>query len=81
MASCKDCICYEIICQHTLQDDELQLCNSFRNNADFVEVVRCEKCKHRTKVTECDNTLHFCRKKQNYIKLDDFCSYGERRDT
>lgn len=47
--------------------------------ADVVEVVRCEKCKYRTEVTECNHTLYFCRKKQNYIKLNDFCSYGERK--
>ena len=47
--------------------------------ADVVEVVRCEKCKYRTEVTECNHTLYFCRKKQNYIKLNDFCSYGDRR--
>ena len=49
--------------------------------ADVVEVVRCENCKHRTEVRECNDTLYFCRKKQNYIKLTDFCSYGERRDS
>ena len=47
--------------------------------ADVAEVVRCEKCKYRTEVTECNHTLYFCRKKQNYIKLNDFCSYGERK--
>ena len=48
--------------------------------ADVVEVVRCEKCKYRTEVTECNHTLYFCRKKQNYIKLNDFCSYGTPKE-
>ena len=46
MPNCEDCICYEILCQHTLQDDELKPCKSFKNKADFVEVVRCKDCKH-----------------------------------
>ena len=46
MATCEDCICYEILCQHTLQDDELKLCDSFKNKADYEEVKHGEwkKC-------------------------------------
>lgn len=38
MATCKDCICYDILCQHTLQEDELKLCESFKNKAEYAEV-------------------------------------------
>ena len=40
--TCRDCICYDILCQHTLQDDELKMCESFKNKADFVEVKHGE---------------------------------------
>ena len=85
--TCKDCICYEILCRHALQEDELKLCNSFKNKADFVEVVRCKSCTH--KVDYCGRTM--C--DRNARRINDgivgltatspehFCSYGESRDT
>lgn len=85
--TCKDnCLHYEV-CLTAFSSkgmylgDDAEEMECFKNKADFVEVVRCEKCKYRTEVTECNHTLYFCRKKQNYIKLNDFCSYGKRRDT
>ena len=90
--TCKDCI-HGCMCgqkEDLVQIDDCnfnkfskhknveQLCEAFKNKADFVEVVWCEKCKYRTEVTEDDYTFFFCRKRQNYIKLTDFCSYGER---
>ena len=48
--------------------------------ADVEEVVRCKDCKYATEVTGCDNTLNFSWKRQNYVKLMDFCSCGERGD-
>ena len=47
--------------------------------ADVVEVVRCGKCKHwiywaDSKTCSCE--IHHIR-----TIRDDFCSYGERRDT
>lgn len=73
--TCKDCICYEIICQHTLHDDELKLCESFKNKADFVEVVRCKDCGLKGAA--------FCM--AGDIPLTEttgecFCSYGERKE-
>ena len=53
---------------------------------DAVEVVRCRDCKHKT---EYFNSGKFvCKMKQcvvcgcvvGYIKDDDFCSYGERKE-
>lgn len=54
--------------------------------ADVVEVVRCEKCTH--KVDYCGRTM--CDRNARRINdgivgltatsLDDFCSYGERKD-
>ena len=80
MARCKDCLYYEVCPLGLAIKGKTGTCLKFKNKADYVEVVRCEKCKYRTEVTECNHTLYFCRKKQNYIKLNDFCSYGERKD-
>lgn len=46
--------------------------------AKAVEVVRCEKCRY------CDPERHYCDHPMSTSipiprKLDDFCSYGERR--
>ena len=84
--TCKDCICYEILCQHTLQEDELKLCDSFKNKADFVEVkCRCKDCKYYRFRTLFGKVRMWCDKhtydedEPIYIKPDDFCSYGERK--
>lgn len=45
---------------------------------DAVEVVRCRECrKHREK--GCLNIV-WCDKWGNVVGMDDFCSYGERRE-
>ena len=89
--TCKDCIHCEA-CEGTprFYDDEYikdvtfsgdvrDLCPTFKNKADFVEVVRCRECKH------CEiwnNDWFFCKKTVNdaEVTADDFCSYGERRE-
>ena len=84
MMTCKDCICYEILCQHALQDDELKLCESFKNKADFVEVVRCGECKSFIQSKEdvcagtCNNPISGLSER---ICKSDFCSYGKRKST
>jgi hypothetical protein len=49
---------------------------------DAVEVVRCKDCKHCS-LDLSGRDAHLCmRKEVGFIvrrKLDDFCSYGERR--
>ena len=50
---------------------------------DAVEVVRCEKCKHYTNYenyTYKKLGFWWCNKFGNITKLDDFCSYGERKE-
>ena len=42
-------------------------------SADVVEVLRCKDCKW----VEDDG---FCRLHWGKLKMDDFCSYGERKD-
>lgn len=91
--TCKDCFYYDILCKDTLQDDELQLCDSFKNKADFVEVVRCGECKHfgcRYKGISGED-VGYCYNNQNNgfpflcdsrpcMRATDFCSYGERKE-
>ena len=46
---------------------------------DAVEVVRCKDCKHRADEWECGNYL--CNLKMiGFVRANDFCSYGERRE-
>jgi hypothetical protein len=48
---------------------------------DAVEVVRCKDCKHSLWFDEFDVgcKCFYCSTYMGEIRLDDFCSYGERR--
>jgi hypothetical protein len=48
--------------------------------ADVEEVVRCKDCKHKLRTVA--NGFVICREKHGMVRpsLDDFCSYGERRE-
>ena len=76
--TCKDCVCYEILCRDTLQEDELTLCEYFKNKTDFVEVVRCKDCRQWNGIGFAENA-GWCEKKDIGTLYNDFCSYGERR--
>ncbi len=43
--------------------------------ADVVEVVRCKECKNNW------DGCGWCGELDLWVKPDDFCSYGERRET
>ena len=45
---------------------------------DAVEVVRCKDCKQHIE-TKAENVA-YCQKFNRFMKVDDFCSYGERRN-
>ena len=89
--TCKDCI-YRVMCykhEHYGYGDEYneEPCEMFKNKADFVEVVRCGKCKHgevsiisRTKDGE-EKIACYCNAKNKVSDLEYYCAYGERRDT
>lgn len=50
--------------------------------ADVVEVVRCKECKHLFQDLS-EREAHLCmrhRFERVRVNLDDFCSYGERKD-
>ena len=90
--TCNDCLygekCYSRI-RHCMDVDEgtgkliediEKRCASFKNKADFVEVVRCKDCKY------CFDAIMggmWCEHPDNIMPLgsnpDDFCSYGERK--
>lgn len=80
MATCKDCIHYDICIFHH-KGNENEQCLNFKNKADVVPVVKCSQCRKRY-TTECalwfsqlDNNQYFC----GAIHNDDFyCGYGER---
>ena len=46
--------------------------------ADVVEVVRCEDCKHSDKADYSASVC--CNFFPKIVNLDDYCSYGERRE-
>ena len=60
------------------------LCEAFAewwlSPVDAVEVVRCKDCKRFVDNREAFFT--YCKRglKDVYVKPDDFCSYGERKD-
>lgn len=82
MATCLDCI-YRKVCPVSYPVD-LHVCEDFKSEADFVEVVRCKDCQWATERTkdnelfqyQCRNTMA-CGKPRRDI---DFCSYGERKE-
>ena len=82
--TCKDCI-HERLCvikafpdmfENTKWDKEP--CDHFKNEADFVEVVRCKDCEHSSYLYSCER--YMCKKGHGATKKeDDYCPYGERR--
>ena len=90
MATCKDCI-HEKACTEMLKAQGYEVsadykgnadrCDTFKNKADVVEVVRCKDCKHWSGIT----FGNICRRwtglnVKNCTNPTDFCSYGERRE-
>ena len=88
--TCKDdCIHYNV-CNYHIDEEtpfEVTECNDFKNKADFVEVVRCQKCKHG-EVAVFSKTVDgeerkacYCNIKSKVTDVDWYCPSGERRDT
>ena len=101
--TCKDCLHYEM-CIDTCADENWndeapkeikemfspKGCEHFKNNADFVEVVHCAKCKNWVKTGYdtllevdfgfCYNTdFPFVCESRPIINGSSFCSYGEKK--
>jgi hypothetical protein len=88
MATCKDCIHYEVCDYHITEMTPMtvnECSHSFKNKDNFVEVVRCKDCKHcelcypAKAIGEEALESWYCKIKKNYMLLNDFCSYGEKR--
>ena len=47
---------------------------------DAVEVVRCKDCKHCIYISYACGDVRCGKLHTDYIKENDFCSYGERKD-
>lgn len=80
MATCKECIHYDL-CYHIehygrlIETDEP--CGGFKNKADFVEVVRCGKCKwYIGGRMQCGHPFVLF---SDRLMTTQFCSYGERK--
>lgn len=100
--TCKNCLHYDACLDNQVcgefefvtnvdYEDMKEWCGSFQNKADFMEVVRCEKCKHWHKssikgilgdaIGYCHNVdFPFNCEHRPCMRSNDFCSYGERRD-
>lgn len=86
MTLCEKCVHQEVCnirdCHDEDDEKALTYCADFKNKADFVEVVRCKDCGHWGGVT----FGNICRRwtglnVKNCTSPNDFCSYGERKDT
>lgn len=48
---------------------------------DAVEVVRCSRCVNNPQIGTRTKGMVWCRKFRCEVRPDDFCSYGERRES
>lgn len=80
MATCKDCIHYEVCQYHRetkMTDNE---CFNFKDKSRYIEVVRCKDCISRGRVDECAMAYRCdCGEQHTWECDNDFCSYGLKR--
>ena len=77
--TCKDCIHYKVCQYHIDEETEMSVneCDDFKNKADFVEVVRCGKCKwYIGGRMQCGHPFVLF---SDRLMTTQFCSYGERK--
>ena len=73
--TCRDCIYYDVCQYHITEETDMTVAecsHSFKNKADFVEVVYCENC-------ESYNGHRYCNYSAMPVLDGDFCSYGKRK--
>lgn len=90
---CHECLHYEV-CRLLIGERELYIndmacrfpesCGGYKKKADYTEVVRCKDCKHWIHMEDgfgdCTNRrFHLDGHADPSMKMDDFCSCGERR--
>lgn len=72
MRTCKDCVYYPA-CNYGMW------CDLFKDKTNFVEVVKCKDCIHAVK-SDTDGYFICCSMTNpNYVSMEHFCSYGERK--
>ncbi len=83
MATCKACLYYEVCPLGLAIKGATGTCLKFKSKADFAEVIRCKDCKYYKHFKGCGNWCHRRIRSdiEYHTKLNDFCSYGERKDT
>lgn len=81
MAACNECVYYNGCTSewHKLSNIE-HLCCNFKNKSDCVEVVRCKDCIYNYKSDTEGYYICSAMTNPNYVPLNHFCSYGERKD-
>ena len=88
MADCKDCIkndVCELYVHLHCKDYKENKCKFFKNKADFVEVVRCEKCKYGDVSTISkakdgqEEIACYCNLKNRVTDIDSYCPSGKRK--
>ena len=57
------------------QDSERLYLESVAKHTPSIDIVFCKECKNKD--TYCD----YCHTLEMNIKVDDFCSYGERKES
>ena len=81
--TCKDClfdkVCYLV--EHygvDLTEDGVEYdCDQFLDRNKYAKVVRCKDCRY----LQHDSNGYWCfNDYEHNLQLDDFCSYGERKD-
>ena len=79
---CNDCI-YEKMCESRYEREH---CLSFKDKANFVEVVRCKDCKHCEQVYLCKfkggeaELAYTCRVIDKRVSPNHYCGCGERSE-
>ena len=91
MATCKDCIHYDI-CVFHLKGNENEKCSHFKNKAELGEVVRCKECEHWEAADDgiswnnegrtdgaCKMLWDVHYSERHHTEQDHYCGYGRRK--
>ena len=82
--SCYDCA-HINVCKAYEPEDADCICNQFKNKTDFVEVVRCRKCKYGdvsiiSKAKDGQEEIAcYCNLKKAVTDVESYCPSGERK--
>jgi hypothetical protein len=83
--TCKDCIGYEYCNPQPKNPRQVEKwCKKFKNKADFVEIVRCAKCKYGevgifSKAKGGEDIACYCTLKKVVTNTDSYCPSGRRK--